>query len=343
MFRFQHIEYLWLLLLIPVVILIYTAYLQWRRSRIRRLGDPALVKNLLSGRINGRVTTKFVLVSLALLCTILGLANLQMGAQTEKAERKGVDVFFALDVSKSMLARDIQPDRLSRAKMLIAGMMDKMKNDRVGLVVFAGKSYLQVPLTIDYSAARMLLETVKPDLIPTQGTVLSEAINLATESFSQKEKKHKAIVLISDGEDHDEQALDAAKKAADQGVIIYTVGIGSPQGSTIIDPETGEPKLDENGNPVITKLNEEELKSLAKESGGTYRLLGNTNQVADYLVDLIDNMEGKNMGMVLFTDYSSYFQYFLGAALLFLIADWMLPAAATLKKKQPLQSTGVKS
>ncbi|PSK95085.1 VWA domain-containing protein [Taibaiella chishuiensis] len=343
MFRFQHIEYLWLLLLVPLVVVVYIAYLQWRSSRIKRLGDPALVKNLLSGRINGRITTKFVLVTLALLSAILGLANLQMGAQTEKAERKGVDVFFALDVSKSMLARDIQPDRLSRAKMLIAGMMDKMKNDRVGLVVFAGKAYLQVPLTIDYSAARMLLETVKPDLIPTQGTVLSEAINLANTSFSQKEKKHKAIVLISDGEDHDEQALDAAKKAADQGVIIYTVGIGSPQGATIIDPETGEPKLDENGNPVITKLNEEELKSLAQATGGTYKLLANTNQVADYLTDLIDNMEGKNMGMVMFTDYSSYFQYFIGAALLLLIADWLLPAATIFKKKSTIQSTGVQS
>lgn len=333
MFRFQHIEYLWFLLAIPLAVVLYVAYLQWRRAKLKKLGDPTLTRHLLAGRINGRSTTKFVLMALALFFAIFGLANLQQGAQTEKAQRKGVDVFFALDVSKSMLARDVQPDRLSRAKQLIARMTDKMSNDRIGLVVFAGKSYLQVPLTIDYSAAKMLLETVKPDLIPTQGTVLSEAIDLADQSFSQKEKKYKAIVLISDGEDHDEKAMDAAKKAVEQGVIIHTVGIGSPQGTTIIDPSTGEPKLDDNGQPVITKLNEDELKSLAQASGGTYTFLTNTNQAADKLVDIIDGMEGKNYGSVLFTDYNSYFQYFIAAALLLLIAEWLLPSATTLKKQ----------
>lgn len=338
MFRFQHIEYLWLLWLIPAVVVIYVLYLRWRKARLRKLGELQLTKHLLSGRINGRVTTKFLLIALSLFFAILGLANLQQGAQTERAERRGVDVFFALDVSKSMLAKDVQPDRLSRAKQLINRMMDKMTNDRVGLVVFAGKSYLQVPLTIDYGAAKMLLSTVQPDLIPTQGTVLSEAIDLSASSFSQKEKKYKAIVLISDGEDHDEKALDAAKKAAEQGAIIYTIGIGSPQGTTITDPVTGEQKLDENGAPVITKLNESELRNLADATGGTYTLLSNTNQAADNLVSTIDEMEGKSYGSVLFTDYNSYFQYFLGLSLLLLIIDWLLPAATTLKK-QALQST----
>jgi Ca-activated chloride channel family protein len=333
MFRFQHIEYLWALLLIPLVVVLYLVYLRWRRAKLRKLGDPALTRHLLAGKINGRSTTKFVLIAAALLCAILGLANLQQGAQTEKAQRKGVDVFFALDVSKSMLAKDVQPDRITRAKQLISRMMDKMTNDRVGLVVFAGKAYLQVPLTIDYSAARMLLESVNPDMIPTQGTVLSEAITLADQSFSEKEKKYKTIVLISDGEDHDEQALKAAKEAADQGAIVHTIGIGSPQGAPIIDPATGEQKLDENGQPVITKLNEEELKSLAASTGGTYTLLTNTNRTADELINVIDQMEGKNYGSVLFTDYVSYFQYFIGAALLLLIAEWLLPAATTLKKQ----------
>lgn len=332
MIRFQHFEYLWLLLLIPLAIVVYVTYLRWRKAGIKKLGDPQLVSQLLSGRIAGRSTTRFVLITLSLFFAILGLANLQQGSQTEKAERKGVDVFFALDVSKSMLARDVQPDRLTRAKQLITRMMDKMTNDRVGLVVFAGKSYLQVPLTIDYSAAKMLLETVNPDLVPTQGTVLSDAIDLSSESFSQKEKKHKAIVLISDGEDHDEKALDAAKKAADQGAVIYTVGIGSPQGSTIPDQVTGEQKLDENGQPVITKLNEDELKSLAKATGGTYTLLSNTSQAAEVLTDLIDNMEGKEYGSIQFTDYNSYFQYFMAAALLLMIAEWIIPAASMLKK-----------
>jgi Ca-activated chloride channel family protein len=337
MFRFQHIEYLWLLWLLPVLVAVYLFYLQWRRSRLRRLGEPHIIQHLLAGHINGRSTTKFVLSLLALFFAIFGFANLQQGAQTEKAERKGVDVFFALDVSKSMLARDIQPDRLARSKQLIARMMDKMSNDRVGLVVFAGKSYLQVPLTIDYGAAKMLLETVKPDLIPTQGTVLAEAIDLAVNSFSQKEKKYKAIVLISDGEDHDEKAMAAARKAAEQGAVIYTVGVGSPQGATIFDPATGAEKLDEQGNPVVTKLNEQELRMLANETGGTYNLLSNTNKVADDIVGLIGEMEGKNYGSVMFTDYNSYFQYFIGCALILLVATWLLPAAGTISRQSAKQ------
>lgn len=333
MFRFQHIEALWALLLIPLAIILYIAYLRWRRARLRKLGDPALTRHLLAGRINGRSTTRFVLITAAMGLAIVGLANLQQGAQTEKAQRKGVDVIFALDVSRSMLAKDVQPDRLTRAKQLITRMMDKMTNDRVGLVVFAGKSYLQVPLTIDYSAAKMLLETVNPDMIPTQGTVLAEAIQLADESFSQKEKKYKTIVLISDGEDHDEKALDAARKAAEQGAVIHTIGIGSPQGAPIFDAATGQQKVDENGQPVITKLNEDELKSLSSATGGSYTLLSNTSKAADDLVGRIDEMEGKNYGSVLFTDYISYFQYFIAAALLLMIAEWLLPAAATLKKQ----------
>src|SRR5690606_370403 len=175
MFRFQHIDYLWLLLLLPLCILIYVYFLRWRRQKLRKIGDPALVQQMLKGQLPGRATTKFVLLAVALFLGIFGVANLQMGAQTEKVNRKGVDVFFALDVSKSMLATDVSPDRLTRAKQLINRMMDKMSNDRVGLIIFAGKAYLQVPMTVDYSAAKMLLSGVKPDMIPSQGTVLSEA------------------------------------------------------------------------------------------------------------------------------------------------------------------------
>jgi len=333
LFRFQNFEYLFMLLLIPVIIVLYVLYLRWRRAKIHKLADPALIKHLVKGRIAGRSTTRIVLLMIAVFFGIIGLANLQRGAQTEKAERKGVDVFFALDVSKSMLAKDVQPDRLTRAKQLIETMINKMVNDRVGLVVFAGKAYLQVPLTIDYSASKMLLGTVSPDMIPTQGTVLGDALDLANTSFSQKERKYKSIILISDGEDHDERAIDAAKEAAKEGVIIHTIGIGSPQGTTIFDAETGAPKLDENGQPVITKLNEDELKSIAASTGGTYTYLTNTKQAADKLVSLVDSMEGKSFGSVLFTDYNSYFQYFIAAALLLIIAEWVLPAASLLKKQ----------
>lgn len=331
MIRFQHIEYLWILLALPLLILLYIGYLRWRKKALQKIGDTNLVKKLIWGHIAGRSTTHFVLLLLAILFGTIGLANLQKGAQTEKAERKGIDVIYALDVSKSMLAKDIQPDRLSRAKQMINRMMEKMANDRVGLVVFAGKAYLQVPLTIDYSATKMLLESVKPQMIPTQGTVLGEAIKLANESFSIKDKKHKAIVLISDGEDHDESALSEVKKAVDNGVVIYTIGVGSSEGGTIIDPETGVQKLDENGNPVITKLNQDELKSIASEGNGAYWYLNNANTVADDLISNIEKIESKSYGTVQFTDYNSYYQYFIAVALLLIVASWLLPNANSIK------------
>ena len=336
MYRFQHIEYLWLLLLVPAATAFYIIYLKWRSAGIAKLGAYDLVMGQLSGRIGGRLTTKFVLAMLAFICAVLGLANLQKGAGTETAERKGIDVIFALDVSKSMLAKDIQPDRLTRSKQLIERMMDKMKNDRVGLVVFAGRAYLQTPLTVDYSAVKMLLSSVGPDMVPTQGTVLAEAIDLSDKSFSEKEKKHKALVLISDGEDHDEEATGAAKRAAEQGVIIHTVGVGSPEGATIIDPASGKEKLDEEGKPVITKLNEPELQGIAQAGGGGYQHLDNANAVADNISDAINNIESRNMGAVIFTQYKSYFQYFIAIAVLLLVIEWLIPSSRMAGKNKTL-------
>lgn len=348
MIRFQHVEYLWLLLLVPLLIATYIYFLNWRKTRLNKLAEAQFIPQLVKGKISGRPTTKLSLICLALICSILGLANLQAGGHTEKTQRKGLDVMFALDVSKSMLARDISPNRLSRAKELVYRMVDKMKNDRTGLVIFAGNAYLQVPLTIDYGAMKMLLQSVSPDMVPSQGTVLSDAIQLAQKSFSSNEKKHKVIILISDGEDHDEQALEAAKKAAGNGIIIYTVGVGSARGSTIFDPSTGQNKVDQNGRPVITRLNEQELQELASATGGSYQLLSNANKAAASLVSNIDQMETKNLGSVVYTDYESYFQYFLAAALLFILAGWLLPDAKRLagphsgsKKKKTIKAIAV--
>ncbi len=327
MLRFQHISHLLGLGLLPVLIVLFIAYIYWRRSKRKKLGDERLINEQMKGFIPGRFVLKFVLLSIAFIMLVIGWANLQMGAKTENVQRKGVDVVVALDVSKSMLAKDIQPDRLTRAKQLITRMIDKMKNDRVALVVFAGRAYLQVPLTIDYGAMKMMLQNVKPDLIPTQGTVISDAIDLAMNSFSQKEKKYKSLVIISDGEDHDEKTAAKAKEAAESGIIIHTVGIGSPQGTTIFDPETKSVKLDENGNPVISKLNEQELKSIAAAGHGTYSLLQNTDRLASKLTDVMDGMEQKNLGAVVFTDYNSYFQYFLAIAFIILMLEWLLPAS----------------
>jgi Ca-activated chloride channel family protein len=335
MFRFQHPEYLLLLTVVPVLVVLFLLLLFWRSRIIRTLGEQRLVSRQLSGRIPGRITLKAVLLLLALSVATIGLANLQGGGRPEQVQRKGVDVIVALDVSRSMLAKDLQPDRLTRAKHLIERLLDKLHNDRVGLVLFAGRSYLQVPLTSDYSSMRMMLQNASPDLVPTQGTVIGDAIGLAMNSFSQKERKYKSLIIISDGEDHDEQAIEKVKEATEAGVIIHTVGIGSAQGAQLFDEATNAPKLDESGQPVISKLNESELKHIAEKGSGTYTLLRNADAAAGRLADNIDGMEGRSMGVVSYTDYDSYFQYFLLPALLLLIVERLIPGARNPRKWNP--------
>jgi Ca-activated chloride channel homolog len=327
MFRFQHTTYLYAGILLPLAVILFIAFVYWRRKIIAKLGDEFLVADQLRGRISGRYTTKFVLLSIALTAIIIGLANLQAGDKFEKVQRKGVEVIVALDVSKSMLAKDIEPNRLTRAKQLILRLMETMSNDRVGLIVFAGRPYLHVPLTIDYSAVKMMLQNVSPDMVPAQGTVIGDAIDMAMNSFTQIEHKYKSIIVISDGEDHDEKALQKAKEAADAGIIIHTIGVGSPQGATLWDEDTKAPKLDENGNIVVSKLNEEELRSIAGAGNGTYQLLQNGDDVAAKLNASLSGMEQKSLGSYEFTEYISYFQYFLFVGFVILVIEWMLPGA----------------
>lgn len=327
MFRFQHSEYLYLLILAPVLMLLFAGMLWWRQRRLNGLGDQRLIQAQLLGAINGRPVTRFVLLLIAFVALVVGWANLQKGAGTELVKNKGVDVIIALDVSKSMLARDLPPDRLSRARQLVLSLLDKLNNDRVGLITFAGRAYLQTPLTIDYGAVKLVLQQAAPDLVPTQGTVLSEAIELAMKSFSQRERKYKTLIILSDGEDHEENALQLARKAAASGVVIHTVGIGSPTGAPIFDPQTKSNKLDENGNPVISKLNEDELRSIAATGKGTYTLLQNADEAALKINRAIESMESRELGTVVFNNYTSYFQYFLLAALLAIVAESFLPRA----------------
>lgn len=334
MMRFQHISHLIGLGLIPLFIVLFVLAVIWRKKKLRSFGDERLVDTQILGFIPGRNTTRFVLMALAFAILVIGWANLQMGARTEKVQRKGVDIIIALDVSKSMLARDIQPNRLVRAQQLIQSMIDKMGSDRVGLVVFAGRAYLQVPLTIDYSAMKMMLSNVSPDMVPTQGTVISDAVDLAMKSFSQKEKKYKSLVIISDGEDHDELAVEKVKEAAEAGVVVHTVGIGSPQGTTIFDPATKSIKLNDNGDPVISRLNEQALSDIASAGRGRYVYLRNTDNAAETLIDEISGMEQKSLGSVVFTDFKSYFQYFLAIAFLLLVAEWLLPGKRSKPKTQ---------
>jgi len=332
MFQFQHISHLYSLAVIPLLVILFIAAIAWRRRKIQKLGDEKLVATQIQGFIPGRNTSRFILLTIALFTIIVGWANLRVGDKMEKTERKGIDVIVALDVSKSMLAKDIQPDRLTRAKQLIMRLTDKMRNDRIALIVFAGRSYLQVPLTVDYAAVKMMLQNVSPDMVPTQGTVIGDAIDMATQTFTQNERKYKSLIIITDGEDHDDQAIEKARQAADQGIVIHTVGIGSPQGTTLYDPETKSVKLDENGNPVVSKLNEEELRSLASAGHGTYNLLQNTDEVSDKLINSLEGMEQKSLGTVEYSDFTSYFQYFLLVGFLLLMIEWLLPGKKKIRK-----------
>lgn len=339
MYRFQHSQHLYFLIGLLLFGLLYGLLLYWRKSKLQSLGDTLLVQQQVMGWIPGRLTLRFIFVAISFAALVIGWANLQKGSGVEKTERKGSDVMIALDVSKSMLATDIQPNRLVRAKQLISTLLDKLHNDRIGLVVFAGKAYLQVPLTIDYGAMNMLLQHVNTDLVPTQGTVISDAIDMATQSFSQKEKKYKTLVIISDGEDHDESAIAKVKDAREAGVVIHTIGVGSPEGTTILDPETKAIKLDDEGKPIISKLNENELKSIAAAGDGTYQLLRNSDAVANNIITSIDGMGQKNLGTISYNNYTSYFQYFLGIALILLIVEWLIPAARKKSSNQIITPT----
>ncbi len=339
MFQFQHIGYLYALGILPLLVLVYILTIYWRSKRLKQLGDERLVNEQILGFIPGRNTTRFILLASGLMVIIVGWANLRIGDKSEKVQRKGVDVIIALDVSKSMLAQDVSPDRLTRAKQLIMRMTDKMKNDRMALIVFAGRSYLQVPLTVDYSAVKMMLQNASPDMVPTQGTVIGDAIDMSLKTFTQNERKYKSLIIITDGEDHDENAIEKTREAADAGVVVHTVGIGSPQGTTLYDPNTKALKLDETGNPVISKLNEDELKSIAAAGHGTYSLLQNTDEVANRLVADLDGMEQKNFDSVIYTDFTSYFQYFLLAGFLALVIEWMLPG--TSKKSKTIKNGSI--
>ncbi len=299
-------------------------YLYARRKKkrtIKKIGDPELVSQLM-GRYNYKgFFFKFLLVSFAMALLVLALANLRLPKGSEKINRNGIDVMIAIDVSKSMLAQDIKPTRLDRAKQLLSRLIDKLGNDRIGIVIFAGKAYLQMPLTGDHSAAKMYLSSASTESVPTQGTVIGDALKMCYASFNTKEKKYKSVLLISDGEDHDETAVQTAAQMAAEGIVINTIGIGSPEGAPIMDAETGQMKTDEAGNTVISKLNEEALKSIAQKSNGIYMLYNNTEEVASNLAAQLATMYQRTVNDDSLINFKSFYQWFLALALLFLLIE----------------------
>ncbi len=320
-FPFEYKNLLWFLFLLPIIVAIYFYALHKKKKAFDNIGDEALVKELTAHYATSSFHKKFLLVFFAMALLLVSLANLRTKVGAEKISKNGIDVMIAIDVSKSMLAKDIQPNRLERAKQLLNKLIDKLSNDRIGIVVFAGKAYLQMPLTADHSATKMYLNAATPETVPTQGTVIGDALKMCFASFNAKEKKYKAVVLISDGEDHDENALDIAEQMAKEGVVINTVGIGSPQGSTIIDETTNEEKKDNQGNTVITKLNEQELVDIAAKGNGKYQLYTNSDAVVAALYKELSTLDRRIVTDDSMANYKSWFQYLLGISLLFLMVE----------------------
>jgi len=323
-YRLQHSEYLVGLGALPLLVAALFFLLSWKKRTAARMGDPGLIRQLIGNFSPGKFMIKAIAAILAFGVIIFAAANPQKPGAMENVQRKGVDVMLVLDVSKSMLAKDIKPSRLDKAKQFMLLLTERLSNDRIGLILFAGRAYLQMPLTSDHGAARMYIQDASPDAVPTQGTVIGEALKMANTAFNSKERKYKSIVLISDGEDHDPEAQKEAQQLAQNGVMINTVGIGSPEGSTIIDPATNELKKDEQGNTVISKLNEAELQQLANTTNGEYIRLDNIDDALITMSQRIDSAEKKSMSDSEFIDYISYFQWLAGAALLLLLVEYFL-------------------
>ena len=322
---FQHIEYLLGLLIVVPLTILFIMVLRWKKKVKKHLGDEALINNLTKNFSARNYRVKFMLQVVAVVLCIVAAANLRSAKAGSGGKRNGIDVMVALDVSNSMLAQDVKPNRLERAKQLLNLLADNMGNNRMGLVVFAGQAYLQMPLTSDLASAKMYISNAATNAVSLQGTEIGDALSICNASLDNKEKKYKAIVLISDGEDHDEQSEEVVKQLADNGVMVHTIGIGSPEGAPIFDNDINDYKKDQNGEVVVSKLNEAALQKIATETGGTYQLFTSADAAVSSLTASMGQMETKQIGSGDQREYTTYFQVFLLLALVLLVIETIIP------------------
>lgn len=332
MFRFDNPLCLWLLLLIPILATIYYASIRKRRKRMSEFGDLTLLRQLSPDVSKYRPTVKFVLleISLSLICILL--ARPQIGVKSISNKHKGIEAIIAMDISNSMLCQDVAPSRLERSKMMVENLVDNLTEDRIGLIVFAGDAYVQLPITADYVSAKMFLDNIDPSLIGTQGTDIGEALNLAIHSFSQDEKTGKAIILITDGEDHEGNAENLARKASKIGIRVFILGVGSANGAPI-PLENGDYLKDKTGTPVITHLNEPMCKQLASIGNGLYLHIDNTFSVEKRLNKELGVMHKGEFQNMTYSDYNDQFQAVAILIILLLIIDVII-----LEVKNPIIS-----
>ena len=308
-----HPQYLLLLLLIPFFFLGLALWMGARRRLMRKLGDEALVAELMPSWSKSKRWVRAVLYSLAFFFFVIGLSRPQIGAKLKEYKVKGAEIMVVLDVSNSMLAQDYSPNRLERAKLAISRITDKLQGDRIGLIIFAGSSFVQLPITSDYVSAKMFLSNISTESIPIQGTAIGDAINTAIKSFSAQSENSRAIIVITDGENHEDDAVAAAMQAAEAGIKVYTIGVGSPDGQPI--PMDGGLLRDKEGNIVVTRLDEDTLKEIAQAGGGAYVRAGNDEFGLTPIISDINKLQEEEYSSVVFEEYDEQFMYFLGIAL----------------------------
>ncbi len=324
MFRFAHPEYLFLFLLIPVLIGLFVYSQIQRRKKIKLFGNPELIAELMPNVSFIRPQVKFYIQLIAIALVILVMAQPQFGTKVEKDKRKGIEVMIALDVSNSMMAQDVQPSRLDNSKQVLSKLIDNMTEDKVGLVVFAGDAYTQLPITVDYVSAKMFMSSISPNLVPRQGTAIGTAVDMCIKSFGEMKEKNpisRSIILITDGENHEDDAIGAAKLAKEKGIILHVIGMGKPEGAPIPIEGTMSFRKDKDGNVVVSKLNETMCKDIALAGGGVYVRADNTSSAFKVVNNELEKMAKSEVNTQTFSDYNEQFQSFALIALLLLLLD----------------------
>jgi Ca-activated chloride channel family protein len=328
MFRFEHIEYLFVLLLIPFFSALFIMFMIWKKRTVRNFGEWEVIAQLMPMFSGKKLVLKFIVLMLAFGFLVIGLANPQIGSKLEKIQRKGADLVIALDVSNSMLSEDIRPDRLTRAVQGVSKLIDRLEGDRIGIVVFAGKAYVQLPITTDYAAAKMFLSTISTQMVPSQGTAIGDAIELSVQSFNEDDRS-KAIIIITDGENHEGNVIESAKVATDKGIKIFTIGMGSPDGSPIplfdqFGRQTGY-KTDRQGQIIVSKLDETTLQQLASAGDGIYVRASTGQDGLGRILEEINALEKQEIETKMFSEYEGRFQYFIAISLFFLLIELIIP------------------
>lgn len=324
MFRFANIEVLWLLLTIPAFVTGFILVTRRKRRQLAQFGDPQLLAELAPNVSKSRPIIKFSLLMLALALLIIAAARPQYGQKEKTIKRQGIEVMMALDISNSMLAEDVAPSRLDRAKQMLSRLIDNMVDDKVGLVVFAGDAFVQLPITCDYVSAKMFLNTIKPELIKTQGTAIGAALSTSIRCFGEQSDASRAIILITDGENHEDDAVAVAKRAKEEGIQVLVVGIGKPEGSPIPVAGTNNFMKDRQGNVVVSRLNEDMCREIAQAGGGIYVRCDNSNTATKAIQKELDKLATQEIETTTYTDYNEQFQSFALLALLLLVIDFFI-------------------